>query len=188
MLRTRKNELKEAMRDNMRRLRSIEARLSGIPLPDVVLKAVPEFLAVGRRAKMESARDAWIWILETAAAVRRWAPKQVGSSMILLKPDDGFETDNFSIEAYMPVVESSRRRPADDGIELFTFPAIDSTATVVQGGGPDLLHRGCAAIGEWVELHGYRLAGPAREVILSMPEGGDYDNLVIETQFPVTCE
>ena len=94
LLRRRKEELELGFREDLRRLQSIEARLTGEILPDVLLKPVAECQAIVRQTRVCHGSEAWPWVMATASAVQRIAP-QHDKLMILTMPGDGFETDNF---------------------------------------------------------------------------------------------
>ena len=58
-------------------------------------------------------------------------------------------------------------------------------ATCVRVGLPEQAHLITGKVGEFVEAHGYSLAGPSREVFLQPPRLDRMQDSVVEMQFPV---
>jgi effector-binding domain-containing protein len=65
------------------------------------------------------------------------------------------------------------------------LPAIPSMAACVRVGLPEHAHLVTGKIGRYVELNGFRLAGPSREVFLRPPRADRMEEYVVEMQFPV---
>ncbi|MFG3707254.1 GyrI-like domain-containing protein [Micromonospora sp. NPDC047670] len=64
------------------------------------------------------------------------------------------------------------------------LPAVDAAATIVHRGPMDEVERSMAVLARWIEEHGYRADGFAREVYLDYCQD-DPDNGVTELQLPV---
>jgi effector-binding domain-containing protein len=69
------------------------------------------------------------------------------------------------------------------GVEIVDLPAIGQAATVVHRGSMDNCLASYQALAQWIEAHGYRSAGYARELYLDCPE--DQDKWVTELQEPI---
>jgi DNA-binding transcriptional MerR regulator len=80
----------------------------------------------------------------------------------------------------------SRTVKLGGGLELQTreLPAVDTMATLVRTGPAWRSHFAFGAIGSWIEVSGFELAGPCREVFLDPPFAGSTEP-IIEIQFPV---
>ena len=65
------------------------------------------------------------------------------------------------------------------------LPAVEHMATAVQVGGADLVFQALGKIAQWIEVNGYKMAGPYREIVLEMDGEGALGNSVIEIQMPV---
>ena len=183
LLAKRKGEIESSLRADLRRLKAIEARFSDGSLPDVVVKPVPGVPALAARAHLETSGQAWPWVLSVASAMRKLLRINSLSGLTLTMPGDGFENSDFALQASFPLREPFGGASGD--LFATTLPELPAAATVVQTGGPDLLHRGCAAIAGWVESNGYRIVGPPREVILTSAMVESCDDLVMEAQFPI---
>jgi effector-binding domain-containing protein len=62
------------------------------------------------------------------------------------------------------------------------LPAVQTMATTVQTGSPELVFVALGRIGQWIEANGYRIAGPYREIGLELPSSGTYDEMIVEVQ------
>jgi effector-binding domain-containing protein len=65
------------------------------------------------------------------------------------------------------------------------LPAVPVMATYVLKGPIETVHIAYSAIGTWAELHGYRFAGPPRELALQVARAADGSDSITEIQFPV---
>ena len=70
-------------------------------------------------------------------------------------------------------------------LRMRELPAVQTMATAVQTGGPDLVFVALGRIGQWIEANGYRIAGPYREIGLELPSSDMYDEMIIEVQMPI---
>jgi DNA-binding transcriptional MerR regulator len=70
------------------------------------------------------------------------------------------------------------------GFEVVDLPAIGQAATMVHRGSMDNCMASYQALAQWIEAHGYRSAGYARELYLDCPQ--DQDKWVTELQEPIT--
>ncbi len=70
-------------------------------------------------------------------------------------------------------------------LRMHELPAVQTMATAVQIGGPDLVFVALGRIGQWIEANGYRIAGPYREIGLELPSSNMYDEMIIEVQMPI---
>src|SRR5439155_6869780 len=57
-------------------------------------------------------------------------------------------------------------------LRMRELPAVETMATAVQTGGPDLVFMALGRIGYWIEANGYRMAGPYREIAVELPISG----------------
>src|SRR5258707_4025147 len=88
---------------------------------------------------------------------------------------------------------SLHKRPVEDQIafsEVFVLhrsqlPAVQTMATAVQTGSPDLVFIALGSIGQWIEANGYRMAGPYREIGVELPSSGPFNDMIIEVQMPI---
>ena len=96
--------------------------------------------------------------------------------------DDAPEGDGVLVHATLPV---NAEPGSIAGVEIVDLPAIDQAATLVHRGSMDNCMTSFQALAQWIEAHGYRSAGYARELYLECPE--DQDKWVTELQEPITA-
>ncbi len=98
-----------------------------------------------------------------------------------LFPETDFNADDFEMELCVPV--SRMPEPRGDIIAR-EVPGGEAAATIHKG--PYSETAGAyRALGDWVREHGYRIAGPAREVWLNDPNQVEASELLTEISFPV---
>ena len=75
--------------------------------------------------------------------------------------------------------------PATDSgeVRVYELPRVEAACAVHKGRFEEI-DRAYNAVTAWIEEHGYRLAGPMRDVYISCGEG-DSPDYVTEVQFPV---
>ena len=66
------------------------------------------------------------------------------------------------------------------------LPRVESAACVVRVGGMTSGYDSYANIGHWLEMNGYRMSGPVREVFIVPPRPDRIEETVCEIQLPVT--
>jgi DNA-binding transcriptional MerR regulator len=195
MLLLKKAELEQALRDDLQRLRQIEARLQQNRLsddaPDVVVTSIPAQLFLAIRATIPSPEE----MLQLVQQVQRVIPLRVDPRVLGLFAavvyTDGFALTNNDVE-----VGYLLKKPVEDPVVLSDeyvlrmrqLPAVETMATAVQTGGPDLVFMALGRIGHWIEANGYRMAGPYREIAIELPSSGTFDDMVVEVQMPIEKE
>lgn len=191
MLLLRKAEIEQQVRDEMRRIRTIESRLKqirerGERVHDVVVKQVPARMYVGARgiaSDWESSLDLWN---EVTPLLSDMSDDRYDNFMGILHAD-GVTTDYFELEVGRLLKTSSHPSlQTVDGRQLIArqLPAYEM-ATFVQKGAPYEVHIGFSAIGEWAEINGYAFAGPVHGIILQPPSFQNTPELIVEVQFPI---
>lgn len=110
--------------------------------------------------------------------IARYA-QPAGPSLALYRDDGSMR--NIPVEALAPL---AAQIPEGEGIRVYRLEG-GTFATLVHLGPFDTLGASYASLTQWIEGHGYHIAGPAREVYLSMDPGRP-DAWVTELQFPVT--
>jgi effector-binding domain-containing protein len=84
--------------------------------------------------------------------------------------------------------------PETTGIQelsLCTLPAVENMASTIHQGSFTGLAGAYAALLKWIDLNGYRVAGPDRAIYLRLPEAGQSrqdPNAITEMQVPVSKE
>jgi effector-binding domain-containing protein len=174
-------------------LRSIEARIEqnrrrDDDAPDVVVKSIPTQPFLSVRAILPSPEE----LLGLLHLLQQILPSRIDQRT--LGPlagvvyTDGFTLNNNDIElGYLlkkPVPDPVVLAEAYE-LQMRELPAVQTMATAVQTGSPDLIFTALSRIGHWVEVNGYRIAGPYREIGLDLPTSGRFDEMVIEVQMPI---
>ncbi|SCL45484.1 DNA-binding transcriptional regulator, MerR family [Micromonospora citrea] len=193
MLRLRRAQLEAQVAADTARLAGIGARLRMIETEgrmtteDVVLKQLPS-----------------VRLAELSATARSYQTPDIGPVIQPLYPElfrrlaaAGIQPSGPGIAWYAPagaadgeavVVHAGVTVAGDPGaaadVAVVDLPAVDAAATIVHRGSMDEVERSMAVLARWIEEHGYRADGFAREVYLDYCQD-DPDNGVTELQLPV---
>jgi DNA-binding transcriptional MerR regulator len=192
MLLMKKAELEQTLLEDVQRLRRIEARLQQNQLSndalDVVVKSIPAQLFLSIRTILPSPEE----MLQLVQHVQRVLPSRVDQQV--LGPFAGVVyTYGFTLRNNDVEVGYLLNKPVEDPIVLSEeyvlrmreLPPVQTMATAVQIGGPDLVFVALGRIGQWIESNGYRMAGPYREIGVELPSSGTFDEMIVEVQMPV---
>ncbi len=192
MLLMQRAELEKKLLDDMQRFRQIEARLSSYvqdatPLPDVVMKSVPETEIISIQ-HLITADNGWHFFAQLMQHLpEKVDMKQLGQ-MLLMTNTDEFLDENITIE-FGFVVEGKLPDSIMLTDELIlrkrALPAIPQMATIVHVGHPQTASIPYGELGTWIEMNGYRMTGFQREVFIERPASGNLDDMVMELQIPV---
>jgi DNA-binding transcriptional MerR regulator len=189
MLTLQRAEVEKRLADEQERLRRIEARLRQIeledkmPTYDVVIKNTPAMLVASRRVTVPT-NDQVPQYLDTAymevfGYIHEQGAKNAGPHLTLWhSPSDVYE--NEDVEAIVPI---DRPLKGTDHIKVYELPSTQVAAVVHQGNFQDFT-QGHAAILEWINANGYRIAGPYREIYIKHTKDELLDTTT-EVQFPV---
>lgn len=191
MLLLKKAEIEQMLREELHRIRKIEARLHTIHSmetdapPDVVIKQIASQSVLSAHAVLASFADALALhhVIQTALPARA----DYGWSFTICR-DQEMVDQNLLLEIgrivtardHAPVLVSGELQ-----LSLRQLPAVATMATTVIKGGLEALHAGYASMGIWAQAHGYRLIGLPRELMLNSSTSRDGHDLVTELQFPV---
>ncbi|MEW1547143.1 MerR family transcriptional regulator [Streptomyces tsukubensis] len=195
MLLLRRAELEAAMAAAAGRLGGVEARLRSIenegrmPADDVVVKSVPavrvaELTAVARSYGPEDISPVIGPLYEelfrrlAAAGV---SPPGPGIASYESAASDGSDGEG-AVLVHAAVTLSPGDRPGPD-VAVVVLPALERAATIVHRGSMDSVVPTSQTLARWVDAHGHRSAGFAREVTLECPP--DREKWVTELQEPL---
>lgn len=191
MLRLRQAELEAALREARARLAQVGTRLHAIEsegrmsTQDVVVKKVPA-----------------VRVAELSAVAAGFGPHDIGPVIgplyeelcgrleaagltgfgpgIAYYEDAGNGDGSVLVHAAMSVPDGTRV----EGVLVHVLPGIEEAATVIHRGSMDDILPTAQTLARWIEAHGYRTGGYARELYLECPE--DRSRWVTEIQEPVT--
>jgi DNA-binding transcriptional MerR regulator len=189
MLTVQRNEVEKRLVDEQERLRRIEARLRQIELEDkmpkydVVIKNTPAMLVASRRVTVPTNDEVPQYLdiayMEVFAYIHEQGAKDAGPHFTLWHSlSDIYE--NEDVEAIVPVDRSLK---GTDRIKVYELPSTQVAAVVHQGNFQDFT-QGHAAILEWIDANGYRIAGPYREIYIKH-NTNDLSDSTTEVQFAV---
>jgi DNA-binding transcriptional MerR regulator len=194
MLELRRADAERALAEEAVRLKQIEARIAqldtgaGADLDDVLIRAEPARRIVSMRETVASFLEARQIIGELARTLPRKLPRESLGQIIGLAHSAEFEPDAIDVELGFVV---NGELPADLPtvgrwtLSLRELPPVPLMAACVRVGLPEHAHIVTGKIGRHVELNGFRLAGPSREVFLRPPRPDRMEDSVVEMQFPV---
>ncbi|MEU5161472.1 MerR family transcriptional regulator [Streptomyces sp. NPDC020875] len=203
MLMLRRAELEAAMAAAAGRLTGVEARLRSIenegrmPVDDVVVKSVPavrvaELTATARTLAPEHIGPVIGPLYEelfgrlAAAGVRPPGPgiayyeSYEDPATALDDPDPAGGDGPVVVHAAVTLAPGSRPGP---DVAVVVLPALERAATIVHRGPMENVLSTGQTLAHWIDAHGHRSAGPAREVTLECPE--DRELWVTELQEPL---
>lgn len=189
MLMIKKAELEQSIIADVRRFRSIEARLQqNQPELDVILKSVPSQKFLSTRTTIPNLMDGMPLVEEVRSTLPARVGRNIVDSLVVLLHADSLEVEDFDVElGYL--LHESVDEPVSIGdghlMQMRELPAVKTMATSVHLHGPNVSHISYAMMGEWIEANGFRITGPQREVFLEFPFPGKMEDIVLEIQIPI---
>jgi DNA-binding transcriptional MerR regulator len=194
MLEVRRSDAERALAQEAARLRQIEARIAQLEsgadrdLDDVLIRAEPARRIVSVRETVGSFVEARTIIGELARMMPRALPRELLGQLVGIAHSPEFEPDSIDVELGFVLNGEPPSVLPPIGARTLTvrdLPAVDHMAACVRVGLPEHAHLITGKIGRFVEQHGFRLAGPSREVFLRPPRADRMEESVVEMQFPV---
>jgi len=192
MLRLRRAELEAAIAADETRLKAVEARLRSIesegsmPSEDVVVKSLPAV----RVAELTGTASGYV-NEEIGPVVQRLYgelfPALGGITpsgpMIAYYENDPADPDGerVLIHAAVPIAAETN---GSEGFSTVSLAEVPAAATILHRGSMETVLSSYQALAKWVDAHGYRASGPAREYYVDCPADGD--KWVTELQQPIT--
>ncbi|MFD3875059.1 MerR family transcriptional regulator [Streptomyces sp. NPDC058623] len=195
MLRLRRAELESAVAEATARLNRVGTRLRTIesegtmPTDEIVVKSLPP-----------------VRLAELTGVSASYAPQDIGpvigplygelcrrfegagitpTGPGLARYEDAPDAEPGSVlvRAGLPVAAGVRREDLGDGVLIVELPGVERAATVVHRGAMDGVLPTAQALARWIDAHGHRSAGYARELTLACPD--DPEQWVTELQEPL---
>jgi DNA-binding transcriptional MerR regulator len=192
MLLRKRAELAQTLREDLQRLRQLEARLQqnqgGEAGPDVVVRAIPAQLFLALRAVVPAPAG----LMQLVEDIQRLVPAQVdpralGAFAAVIYTDGFTQHDNDVALGYLlkQPVERPIALSGEYALRMQELPAVPMMATAVETGGPEMVFLALGRIGRWLEANGYCIAGPYREIGIALPGASSPDEMVVEVQMPI---
>lgn len=186
MLRLKQVEIQNRMEIDMEKLARVEARLEQLEQEDqmvnydVVLKTAEPYLVASIRDTIPSyPQQGHLWEeLESHLLQQNINPN--GPCLTIYHSDE----PEIDAEVCEPV---DMEFPVQGRVQVHLLPKVESMACIVHHGPFVTLGESYTAILKWIEMNGYRISGPAREIYLQPADKGSQTdpNTVTEIQFPV---
>lgn len=194
MLLMQKAELEQQLLESLDRIQRVESRLDRlmdhtmVKRPEVVLKAIPAIPYLATRQIISDVEAGQALMGELLSQLPAKVGKSTLGHLMSVMYSPAFEMEDSDSEIGFILEKSTETTVTlseDMILTVSELPAIETMATVVQIGKMDMLPLGYTTLAEWIELHGYQIAGPQREIYLEIPANDNPDDLVVEIQFPV---
>jgi DNA-binding transcriptional MerR regulator len=197
MLKLRRVEIRQRVREETERLERVEVRLRQIEQEeimsryDVVIKKVDPIRVASVRGVVPTPPEQSVMWNELEEYLAKHGIHPVGACLTLYHDDEARERD-WDLEVCEPVEADL---PETSRIKVRTLPASEKAACVIHAGSFVTIGEAYEAIMKWIDANGYRIVGPSREVYVrpSAPveQGGALTPsqtdpaTVTEIQFPV---
>ncbi len=196
MLKLRRAEARQKVRDEAERLDRVEARLKQIEQEnsmskyDVVIKRIEPMQVASIRGIVPTPPEQGTLWVELGPYLESQRVRCTGPCLTLYH-DEGYKEQDWDIEVCQPIEGECNEAGR---VKVHTLPLVESMACTVHHGPFTSIGEAYDALMKWIDGSGYRVCGPAREVSLQVtanPKGGAVGALqtdpdtVVEVQFPV---
>jgi DNA-binding transcriptional MerR regulator len=194
MLLRMKAQREESLRQHLDSIRNIESRIRQIEEHgtfenyDVVLKSTgPQpFMSI------RSLCDGMAAALRLVETVRIHGGSSLRAGIrdkLVVLAYPGFDGDLLDLEVGFSLTRRTNnvvRLPDGTSLSLNELPAAEAMTTLVRTGPVHESHLAFGAVALWIEMNGYLIDGPCREVFLELPEPrvGNAEP-VVEIQYPI---
>jgi DNA-binding transcriptional MerR regulator len=192
MLLMKKADLEHTVQEDLHRLRGIEARIEQNQMADdaldVVIKSIPAQLYLSIRTMIPTPEE----MIQLVHFVQSVLPSRVDPQILGLFAgivySDSFRLTNNDVElGYLLKQPVEEPVALSEGyvLQMRELPAVQTMATAVQTGSPDLVFVALGRIAHWTQANGYRIAGPYRELGLELFKKSVSDDMLIEIHMPI---
>jgi DNA-binding transcriptional MerR regulator len=188
MLRLRQAEAQQQVEAERLRLARIDIRLRQIEQEnqmtyDVVLKTLEPQTVASLRRIIPQPHHIGDLFMEVFAYLGRCGVRPAGPNGAVWHDAEHKEND-WDAEAVVPIAAAL---PPGAGVQVVQLPAVSQAACTIHQGSYDGFDQAYAALMQWIDGNGYRIAGPTREFYLRGPGPVPVDpaTFVTEIQIPV---
>ncbi len=187
MLRLKQSELRREVQERLDRLERLEARLGMIeqenqlPTHEVIIKRVDPLRVVSLRRVIPSYWDEEPLWVELANQIEQAGIKTCEPSLSIYHA--GEPEINAEVCIAIPANVTVTR-----GVSIRALPEVENMASTIHKGPFTGFASAYADLLKWIDVNGYQVNGPDREVYLRLPEEGQYrtdPNAITEMQVPV---
>ncbi len=188
MLRLKQAELKQDVAEQEERLKRLDARLHQIEQEgvmsayEVVIKKVPGQKVAAIRSTMPTYGDQGGLWGELEAYLGKNGARPSGPCLAVYYDTEYRERD-VDVEVCEPI---DANLPGTDRISVRVLPEVETMACALHRGAFETISAAYEALMTWVQVNGYQVCGPNREVYLTaMDTAASPEAYVTEVQFPV---
>lgn len=195
MLMVRRAQIRQSLKEELARLRTVEARLDQIETfgqvlePDIVLKSIPAQQYLALREVLPGIRARRQLVHSISTVISSLMVSQGLGHIAIVTHSPVYDPEALDVEIGLLLTgkaPSSIRLSEERILTLRELPAVDTMATFAYEGRISDLHRGHSTLGTWVEQNNWHISGVGREILIQPPESEIEENVLVEVQFPVT--
>ena len=194
MLTLKRAEVERSLREEETRLRHIESRIAQIDRHggtegfDVILKSVESAPFLSLHCSCADMDEVVRMVRLVAEDGARQIRPALRDKLVVVARND-HDDEKLDLE-----IGFSLNRPSNAGVRLTgdyllrasELPAVETMATLVRAGTNMESHTSFGAVGTWIEVNNYQIAGPCREVFLEPITGPPgFEGALVEIQFPI---
>lgn len=193
MLLLKKQQLQQSILEEIQKLSHVESRLRQVEQhgtfgPDgVVLRSFPDQVWMSSRETFPTRPEGLnrMWQLANHRALPGGRASQGAFTVVF--HTTAIEDENLDVEMgfLLPEGQHAAEMGSQLGLEESLLPGHSVVATLYRHGWYDQNLDCLSTLAHWMEVHGYRFAGPLREVYIEPPLQGRESESVAELQWPV---
>jgi len=189
MLRMKQAEIKQQVAEEQERLARVEVRLRQIEQEntmstyDVIIKKIEPQTVASLRKVIPVPQDVGKMFEELFTYLDQRGVKPAGPPSAIWHDTEHKEKD-WDTEVVVAIADAL---PASEGVKTIQLPGVANMAYTIHQGSYEGFPQAYTALMGWIEAHGYRIAGPMREIYLvgPGPTPTDPSTYVTEIQVPV---
>ena len=191
MLRLRKSEIEQRLKEDQSRLARVEIRLQELEQEktmsnyEVIVKSVEAQLVAATLGVIPNYQEcAPIFdrlFDRTYSYAFSQGLKKVGSG-IAIYHETKLRDRNIPVEVAAPIFQ---KIPSNEQVWVYELPGMETMACVIHQGSFSSLGQAYNTLLEWVDKNGYQIVGSTREIYLQYERDGDESQYVTEIQIPV---
>ena len=188
LLHVKQEEQKQKLEAEAERLKRVEEWLIQVEkegkMPDyeIVLKKISPQKVVAIREILPNYSATGQLFQKIAPYVYKSGSQMTGPPLLIIY-DEEFKERDVDIEVAFPIAKDV---PSKGEFKCKELPGYDQMATTIHKGSYETVGGAYSALMKWIEVNGYHIIGPSREIYFTDPRSGTPPSeYVTEIQFPV---